>query len=181
MIASEKIKRRLKFHRPSLRARARAPKQRTSLGAQFSAANLSSSLAMQHCTHCGYVQYPPTELCGRCLEDALVYRDTIGTGVLLARTELHHSLWEFFKRRLQQGTWVMGSVKLDAGPVVLLHIGDIRLKPRDRVIVFSHSDNSQSVVLIAVPEDCDITESSTRHEIVGSLGLDQPALKEGGI
>jgi hypothetical protein len=136
---------------------------------------------MQHCTHCGYVQYPPTELCGRCLEDALVYRDTAGAGVLLARTELHHSLWEFFKRRLQQGNWVMGSVKLDAGPVVLLHLGDNCLKPQDRVTVFSHSDNSHSVVLIAVPEDCDITESSTRHGIVSGLGLDRPALKEGGI
>ena len=181
MIPSEKIKRRLKFNRPSLRARARPPKQRTPMGAQFSAANLPCALAMQHCTACGHIQYPPTELCGECLEDSLVYRETDGSGVLLAKSELHHSLWEYFKRRLTAHSWVMGSVKLDAGPVVLLHIGDSTLTPGDRVTVFSHSDASKSAVLIAVAEGTDVTTAKARRTLVAGLGLDEPALKEGGI
>lgn len=181
MIPSEKIKRRLKFNRPSLRARARPPKQRTPLGMQFSAANLPVALAMQHCRACGHVQYPPTELCGECLEDALVYREIGGEGRLLARTELHHSLWEYFKRRLRQQPWVMGSVKLSTGPVVFAHLATCSLQPGDAVTVFSHTDASQAMVLIAVDPNTDVQSAAARKSIATSLGLDQPALRKGGI
>lgn len=181
MIKSEKTLRRLKLNRPSLRARARPPKQRTPLGAQFGAANLPVALAMQTCTTCGHVQYPPTELCGECLEDALIYRPISSNGTLLTRSELHHSLWEYFKRRLKSKSWSMGSVQLDAGPVVIVHIGDETLQAGDPVQVFSHTDASQSTVLIAVNAATPISAAAERRALVQRLGLDQPAVREGGI
>ena len=79
---------RTKLNRPSLRARARPPKQRTILGKEFSAVNLPSELSLQHCLECGLPQYPPAELCGNCLSPKLRYRETTGEGELLAVSEL---------------------------------------------------------------------------------------------
>ena len=181
MNLGEKMRRRLKLNRPSLRARSRPPKQRSPVGRQFSVVNLPVSLALQHCRSCAHVQYPPTELCSICLDDALTYRETSGHGVLLARSALHHSLWEFFKRRLRSAPWLIGSVKLDVGPVVIVHIGCDTIKAGDPVQVFSHTDVSQEVVLVAAPSALDLTGSAARLNIISSLGLDQPALRKGGI
>ena len=180
MTAWDKMRKRLKLNRPSLRQRARPPGLRTAAGTRFSAANLPSKLKLQHCSHCGHVQYPPTELCGACLEDGLVFRDTDTGGRLLARSDLHHSLWEYFKRRLREGPWSIGSVQLDVGPTVLAHLGPGNLQSGDRVQLFSHSDASQSSVLIAVPEATNLESRQARREIVTALGLDTAAIRPGG-
>ena len=172
---------RSKLNRPSLRARARPPKQRTILGKEFSAVNLPSGLSLQHCLECGLPQYPPAELCGKCLSPELRYRETAGEGKLLAVSELQHSLWEYFKRRIQQKPWLIGSVRLDAGPVMLVHLGDSRLKPGDRVVVFSHLDVSLSAVLIAVAARDQARSPADRSAVVSQLGLDVPAEREGGL
>ena len=177
----EKMQRRLKLSRPSLRARARPPKQRSPLGAQFTAANLPTALALPCCNDCGHVQYPPTELCGQCLGDALVYRSVPTDGTVLATTRLRHSLWEYFKRRLTQTPWIMGSIKLDAGPVVLAHIADDQLQTGDRVNVFSHTDASQQAVLIATAHSTDTSTAALRRDIVSAMALDVPAPKDGGL
>jgi len=181
MNIKEKMQRRLKLNRPSLRARARPPKQRTPLGQQFTAANLPSALSMQTCSDCGHVQYPPTELCGACLADGLIFNDTPVDGLLLQRTDLHHSLWEFFKRHLRRASWPIASVKLDAGPTVFCHLGDRRLTTGNRVQVFSHTDASQSMVLIAVGAEHDVGAREVRRQLTEQLGLTQPALRQGGI
>jgi len=177
----EKMQRRLKLSRPSLRARARPPKQRSPLGAQFTAANLPTALALQCCDACGHVQYPPTELCGQCLDDSLVYRQVGTEGTLLATTALNHSLWEYYKRRLTQNPWLIGSIALDAGPVVLAHIGENTLKSGERVNVFSHTDASQQAVLVAVAASTDMSTPMARRNIVAGMALDVPAHKEGGL
>ncbi|EED36395.1 short-chain dehydrogenase family protein [Luminiphilus syltensis NOR5-1B] len=181
MTIAEKMRQRLRLNRPSLRARARPPKQRTPLGQNFSAANLPVALSMPVCDTCGHVQYPPTELCGECLADTLVFRETDTQGTLLAKTELHHSVWEFFKRRMSKAPWPMGSVKLDAGPVVLAHLADNTLAPGQSVQVFSHTDASRSSVLIA----CDVSQPVGRREVRRALteatGLTQIAVREKGI
>jgi len=74
-------------------------------------------LALQYCTECGKAQYPPRELCGACLADALEWRvsDAVG-GVALAGTTLHHSHEPAFR------TWPplrVGLVRLDAGPTAV--------------------------------------------------------------
>ena len=181
MNLKEKMKRRLKLNRPSLRARARPPKQRTALGQQFTAANLPVSLSMQVCTACEHHQYPPAELCGHCLGDTLRYREVDTAGQLLSRSELHHSLWEFFKRRIRTKPWPIGSVKLHSGPVVIGHLGEDTLQTGDDVAVFSHSDASQASVLIIVSAATRIATPEQREHIVAALSLEQPAEKQGGI
>ena len=176
----DKMRKRLKLNRPSLRARARPPKHRSAVGTRFSAANLPGALAMQHCTQCQHVQYPPTELCGVCLEDALVFREVSGTGVLLASSELHHSLWEYFKRRLKERAWPIGSVQLDAGPVLITHLADTGMAVGDQVQVISHTDAAQVSVLIAAPASRDLASRTARQALVAAMGLDKPALREGG-
>ena len=59
---------------------------------QMSAHAAEGRLALQQCTGCGTVQYPPRELCSACLADALEWRATDGeAGEVLATTLLHHS------------------------------------------------------------------------------------------
>ena len=180
MSARDKMRKRLKLNRPSLRQRARPPRHRTASGAGFSAANLPATLKLQHCTQCQHIQYPPTELCSVCLADALVYRDTDNGGTLLAQSHLHHSLWEYFKRRLRDGPWLVGSVQLDAGPLMIVHLGPPEMAPGDRVQVFSHSDASQSSVLIAVPASVDVRTREARRAIALAMGLNTPAIRPTG-
>ena len=172
---------RLKLSRPSLRARARPPKQRSVCGSQFSAANLPGVLQLQHCTDCGHIQYPPAELCGACLGHTLIYRETDCEGTLLAQSQLHHSLWEFFKRRIKEAPWPVASVQLNAGPVVITHLVGDDFNTGDEVQVFSHSDASRSVVLLAVPASANIETPELRQEIVAGIRLDKPAERQRGI
>ncbi|WP_435211200.1 Zn-ribbon domain-containing OB-fold protein [Luminiphilus sp. nBUS_16] len=181
MNIKDKMRKRLKLGRPSLRARARPPKHRSVCGSQFSAVNLPGILQLQNCTDCGHVQYPPTELCGACLGSTLIYRDTPCTGTLLAQSQLHHSLWEYFKRRIKEAPWTIASVQLDVGPVAIVHLAAGDLKTGNRVQVFSHSDASRSVVLIAVPASADITTPALRQAIIATIQLDQPAKRQQGI
>ncbi len=184
MSARSKMRHRLKLNRPSLRARARPPRQRTPLGAAFGTANLAEALVMQCCGACGHVQYPPAELCGACLADALCWQPVDGRGRILQRVDLHHSLWEFFKRRLRAGPWPIATVRLDAGPVVFAHVaGDTFLDTSSGTParIFSHTDASLQTVLIAVGDAADIGGIEARQRIVAQLGLASPAVKEGGI
>lgn len=188
MTTSSKMQSRMKLNRPSVRHKTRPPKQRTPLGDTFTAANLPTSLSLQHCGDCGQVQYPPRELCHACLGD-LVWRETSGTGVVSSRVDLHHSLWEFFKRHTAQQPWPIASVKLDCGPTVLAHV-DLAsfgaaavndIAAGTQVQVFSHSDCSQQAILIMAAAGEPIATVDQRHAIADRLGLLQPALKPGGI
>jgi len=180
---------RLKLNRPSLRKRARPPKQRTPLGTAFNAANLPVALALQHCRDCGCVQYPPRELCSRCLGDALVWRPTSGSGRLVSSIELHHSLWEYFKRRLEEKPWPVASVRLDCGVIVFAHLAletfgadaTATLAADTPVQVFTHTDCSLNAVMIAVAASTPIARRSERHAIASGLGLLEPAIKPEGI
>jgi uncharacterized OB-fold protein len=79
----------------------------------------ASGLVLPRCETCGHVNYPPRELCGRCLADALRWQPVDDGGVLLARTELHYSLEQDYAANLP---WSIGSVQLTCGPVVLAHL-----------------------------------------------------------
>ena len=171
---------RSKLARPSLRARARPVKQRTAIGQIFSAVNQPVSLAMQCCERCGHVQYPSADLCGACLCPDLTFRSVSGRGILLAKTELHHSLWEYFKRRIKERPWPIGSVQLDAGPTVMAHMGSEDLVPGSKVQVFSHLDATLSAVLITVRDEVNL-DRSERLAIVRRLGLNNSSDKEGGF
>ncbi len=175
------MQRRLRMNRPSLRLRSKPPKLRTQRGMDFTAANLVEPLAMQHCQSCRHINYPPREICGECLSDQLIWRKVPTEGVLLQSISLHHSLWEFFKRRLQRGSWPIASVRLQAGPIVFAHVagqcfgGDAAAGAR--VNVFSHSDSSRQAVLIVVPVSTPIDTPAQRRAIVEPMGLLEPAVR----
>jgi hypothetical protein len=189
MSQTEGMRQRLKLQRPSLRARARPPKLRTPVGGDFSAANLPVALALQHCADCGRQQYPPREVCEHCLSPSLRWRETGTGGTLLAAVALHHSLWEFFKRRIASAPWPVATVRLDCDVTVFAHLALHTFTPGDtallaggtRAQVFSHSDCSRNAVLIAVGEGTAIATAGERRAIADGLGLTAPALKPGGL
>lgn len=174
------LRRRNKWARPSLRARARPPKHRSPLGQAFSAVNLAAALMLQKCLACGRERYPSTEICGHCLSGDWLFAPVSGAGTLLATSALQHSLWEYFKRRILKQPWLICSVRLDSGPTVIAHLGDTSLSAGDRVEVFSHRDVSLSAVMIAVAESEGLVQAE-RSACVSRLGLDEPAHREGGL
>ncbi|MFK7730349.1 MAG: Zn-ribbon domain-containing OB-fold protein [Pseudomonadales bacterium] len=180
------MQRRLRMSRPSLRVRSKPPRQRTPRGEDFTAANLGCALSLQKCTECGKTNYPPREVCEACLHDELLWTPADTSGRLLQAVELHHSLWEFFKRRMKKNTWPIASVRLAAGPVVYAHLalelfelkGASDIPSGSAVAVFSHSDSANQSVLIAVPGSVDVSEAKNRLQIADSLGITTVAERE---
>lgn len=163
------------------------PALRTHLGAAFTDANQSAALVLQHCSHCHAVQYPPRELCRHCLEDSLVWQETATSGRLLSRIDLHHSLREFFQRRIVKSPWPVATVRLDCGVTVFAHLAlasfgtggqpassAVAIPGGSRVQVFSHVDASGNAVLIAVGEKTRIATHDQRRAIADTMGLVEP-------
>jgi NAD(P)-dependent dehydrogenase (short-subunit alcohol dehydrogenase family)/uncharacterized OB-fold protein len=122
-------------------------RSRAALG--LTAAAAEGRFALQVCTDCAAVQYPPREACHRCLSVKLKWRTQDGAGVLLAQTTLHHSNDLFFRERLP---WRLGMVRLDAGPTVVAHLhGDVD-GAASRVRIGARLDRAGQAVLIAMPD-----------------------------
>jgi len=107
----------------------------------------AETLEMQKCAACSAVQWPPRDVCGACLSDALQWSDISADGVLLAATTLHASLEEYFRARLP---WRVGTVRLDAGPVVYAHLHHA-VAEGDAVRIKAHRDFEGRGVLVAFP------------------------------
>ena len=98
---------------------------RTALG--MTAAAAEGRFELQVCQRCRAVQYPPRDACHRCLSLQLRWTPQDGRGELLSETVLHHSNDPFYRERLP---WRLGLVKLDAGPIVIVHLhGDVPSPP----------------------------------------------------
>ncbi|TQV78843.1 hypothetical protein FKG94_12550 [Exilibacterium tricleocarpae] len=82
------------------------------------AAQSSEVLLLQHCNECDTVQYPSREICKNCLGDALSWEPADNRGVVLATSDLHHSLITDWQSQLP---WPLASVQLDCGVRVLAH------------------------------------------------------------
>lgn len=104
------------------------------------------SLDLPACEDCGAVQYPVREVCVRCLSANLRRKPVDAAGVLLARTRLHKSMDERFAPRLPLD---VGSVKLDAGPVMIV-ILDSDLQPGARVQVRAASGPDGRTIMHAL-------------------------------
>ena len=79
----------------------------------------AADLVLPCCRDCGRVNYPPRELCGACLSDALVWQQVDNLGVVQACTELHYSLEPDYAQQLP---WRIASVALACGPIALAHL-----------------------------------------------------------
>ena len=123
------------------------PAARTRQGEAMTQASHPGELHLQHCEDCAAVQYPPRELCHACLGDRLNWKETEAAGTILASTVLHRSLEPWFQ---EHSPWLMGSVKLDCGPVVLAHLAKDCSAAGSAVQVLQQRDGSGEAVLVAV-------------------------------
>jgi NAD(P)-dependent dehydrogenase (short-subunit alcohol dehydrogenase family)/uncharacterized OB-fold protein len=123
-------------------------RSRAALG--LTAAAALGRFELQVCVDCGAVQYPPREVCSRCLSDRLRWREQTGLGELLATTTVHLSHDPFFRERVP---WRLGMVRLDAGPTLVVHLHGGCAPPPGRVRVGARLDKSGQGVLVAFPID----------------------------
>jgi NAD(P)-dependent dehydrogenase (short-subunit alcohol dehydrogenase family)/uncharacterized OB-fold protein len=124
------------------------PAGRSRAALRLTAAAAEGRFELQHCADCGTVQYPPRSVCVTCLSHRLEWREAGGAGDLIAATVLHHSNELYYRQRVPIR---LGTVKLDAGPVVLAHLHRDCAAPA-RVQVRAHLDKSGQGVLIALPK-----------------------------
>ncbi|MGH7212923.1 MAG: Zn-ribbon domain-containing OB-fold protein [Acetobacteraceae bacterium] len=103
-------------------------------------------VALQRCATCGRVQYPPRELCGVCLGDAVEWQESEAVEAdLLAATVLHHSHDPVFAAALPLR---VGLAQLTAGPVAVVFL-DAACVPGMRVRLAAELDRKGRAVLHA--------------------------------
>lgn len=143
------------------------PSARGRVALGLTAAATQGKFALQVCTECQTVQYPPREACLHCLSPKLTWRDQSGTGNLLAITTLHHSNDLYFRERLP---WRLGMVRLDAGPSVMVHLhSDVGTAPQ-AVRVTARIDRTGQAVLIGLP--LEETEHMADDKLLREMGSD---------
>ncbi|MGE4336956.1 MAG: Zn-ribbon domain-containing OB-fold protein [Pigmentiphaga sp.] len=98
------------------------------------------------CRDCGMVQYPPRELCCRCLSDDLQSRPVQGRAMVLATTVLHRSDSAVFQDRLPLR---IASVQLAEGPVALVFLESPEVAPGDFVELAMRAGERDKPVLYA--------------------------------
>jgi len=124
------------------------PHARSRRSLAFTALAAEGRFALQACTDCGHVTYPPREICPKCWSLSLAWRDQPEGGRLVAETLLRTSVNTYFRERMP---WRIGTVQLDAGPTVLAHVhGDVGEFARVRMI--ARTDKSGQGVLMALPD-----------------------------
>jgi len=104
-------------------------------------------LMLPVCPACSTVQYPPRDVCVKCLGGDLEWREVDSQGEVLATTVQHYSLDEKFRPELPID---VASVKLDAGPVAIVFAGP-DLKPGQRVSLTIRETGAKEPALFAVP------------------------------
>lgn len=145
------------------------PGARTALGQKMTdATKQEHALVLQTCQQCHAVQYPPREVCRDCLSDKLSWTAVDMHGTVVSRVALQHSLNDFFLQRLP---WVIASVKLDCGPMVMVHMTADLCEHEQRVKVFAHADSSGAAVLVAVSEAVDVATEQQRRQYMQTLDL----------
>lgn len=122
-------------------------RSRASLG--LTAAAAEGRFMLQRCGECQTFQYPPRDACSKCLSVDLQWADVDPSGTLLAETTVRTSTNLYFRER---APWRVGSVKLDAGPVLITHVhGDV--EPNANVTLWNRLDRSGQGVILAVPKE----------------------------
>jgi NAD(P)-dependent dehydrogenase (short-subunit alcohol dehydrogenase family)/uncharacterized OB-fold protein len=135
-----------------------AARSRVALG--LTAAAALGRFELQQCRDCKAVQYPPREVCQRCLSVQLLWKPQAQEGELLASTVLHHSNDLFFRERLP---WRLGLVKLDCGPTVVAHLhGDVPPAPA-KLRVAARLDRAGQAVLVGLPDKENVNMAEDRQ------------------
>lgn len=121
------------------------PSARSTAAAGLTQAAQHHQFALQVCSECQTVQYPPRDVCGNCLHDELPWQEVPNTGLVVASSTLHHSNEAYFQSQLP---WRIGTVQLDCGPVVIAHLKDA-LQTGDRTELRLKLDPADVGVLTA--------------------------------
>ncbi len=123
------------------------PHARSRKALAFTTAAAEGRLALQSCAGCGHVIYPARDVCPKCWSMDLQWQDIPDGGELITETTLRTSVNTYFRERMP---WRIGTVRLDAGPMVLAHVhGDVGAYERVRMI--ARTDKSGQGVLMALP------------------------------
>jgi len=126
------------------------PAGRSRAALRLTAAAAEGRFELQACFDCGAVQYPPRAACVKCLSHRLEWREVKGGGELIADTVLHHSNELYYRERVPLR---LGTVRLEAGPTLLVHVHDDCAPAPSRVRVRAHLDRSGHAVLMALPHE----------------------------
>jgi len=122
-----------------------AARSRTAHG--LTAAAAEGKFALQVCSDCAAVTYPPRDACPSCLSPRLPFMPVDNRGTLVAETTVHNSPEPYFRERVP---WRVGVVKLDVGPSVVAHLhGDTVEGARVRLEL--KLDKIGAPVMIALP------------------------------
>ena len=114
----------------------------------LTAAAAEGRFRLQVCADCTTVIYPPRDACPSCLSARLAFRDVDPSGTLLVETTVRVSTDRYFRERLP---WRVGTVKLDAGPVLVAHLhGDLAEGARTRMAI--KLDKTGAPVMVALPD-----------------------------
>ena len=123
----------------------RGARSRTAHG--LTAAAAEGRFALQVCADCAHVAYPPRDACPHCLSARLTFKDVDPNGRLIAETIVRVSTDPYFRERMP---WRVGTVKLDAGPVIVAHLHGDTVEG-ERVKLALKLDKSGSAVMFALP------------------------------
>ena len=154
------------------------PPARSRAALRLTAAAAEGRFELQHCFDCATVQYPPRSACVTCLSHRLEWHETDGAGELITDTVLHHSNELYYRERVPLR---LGTVKLDAGPLALVHLhGDCAAAP-SRVRVRAHLDKSGQAVLIALPgkDTTNMADDPMLREMTGDPKLRKVLITDG--
>ena len=103
--------------------------------------------ALQVCDNCKQTTYPPRDRCPGCWS-SLQFKPVSRGAIIEAETTIHASTDLFFRQHLP---WRIGSAKLDAGPMAIVHLhGDVQ--QGDRVRMQLMLDRAGNPALFALPE-----------------------------
>ncbi len=124
------------------------PHARSRAAMGFTVAAAAGDFALQVCGGCEKATWPPRDICPSCWSQQLNWSRVAKGGVLLQDTILRTSINTYYRERMP---WRMGTVKLDAGPVVYAHVhGDVQ--SGERVSMIARTDKSGQGVMFALPE-----------------------------
>ena len=126
----------------------RPPSARSRTAHGLTAAAAEGRFALQVCSECATVVYPPRDACPSCLSARLPYRNVDPCGTVISETAVRVSSEPYFRERVP---WRVGLVKLDTGPTVISHLhGDTSEGGRVRLAI--KLDRGGNPVMLALPE-----------------------------
>jgi NAD(P)-dependent dehydrogenase (short-subunit alcohol dehydrogenase family)/uncharacterized OB-fold protein len=125
------------------------PRVRGRLARRLTAAAALGAFELPVCEDCGTVVFPLQELCRSCLSDRLRWQPVPPVGRVLTHGLIRHSTDAYFTRLTPIR---MGTVQLDAGPVVFTRLAPDCAGIGARVRLFNCLDRSGEQVFVAMPE-----------------------------